>query len=220
MSLYYATDELLADASALGSISQNAFTEDIQWMADDAIMNGSGVGQPLGWMNGGAMVSVAKEGSQAADTILAENLNAMWARLHPRSRKSAIWLYNADCQPELDNLFYSVKNAAGSDNVGGFRSAVYNSDQSTIKGRPAIAHESCATIGDTGDILLVDPAAYVTIDKGGIQSASSMHVQFLTDEMTFRFTYRLDGQPMQHTALTPANGSNTLSTYLKLDARA
>jgi hypothetical protein len=36
----------------------------------------------------------------------------------------------------------------------------------------------------------------VLADKGGVQAATSMHVAFLTDEMVFRITYRVDGEPI------------------------
>jgi hypothetical protein len=58
------------------------------------------------------------------------------------------------------------------------------------------------------------------IDKGGIQAAESMHVQFLTDQMAYRWTYRLDGQPAWRTTLTPANGSATLAPFVTLATRA
>ena len=40
-------------------------------------------------------------------------------------------------------------------------------------------------------------------DKGGLQAAQSMHVQFTTDEMTYRWTYRADGQPLWNTIGCP-----------------
>ena len=61
---------------------------------------------------------------------------------------------------------------------------------------------------------------YQLIDKGGITKAESIHVQFLTEQTAFRFTYRVSGAPMWSKALTPANGTNTLSPFVKLDARA
>ena len=56
------------------------------------------------------------------------------------------------------------------------------------------------------------------IEKGGIESASSIHVQFLTDETTFRFVYRFDGGPMWSSTLTPFKGSNTQSPFVVLAA--
>lgn len=48
----------------------------------------------------------------------------------------------------------------------------------------------------SGDIILADMNEYVLIDKGGIQSASSIHVSFTTDQSVFRFVYRVDGRKL------------------------
>jgi hypothetical protein len=60
---------------------------------------------------------------------------------------------------------------------------------------------------------------YIVIDKGGVQSASSMHVRFLNDEQTFRWVVRNDGQPTWNAALTPYKGSATLSPFVVVAAR-
>jgi hypothetical protein len=46
-----------------------------------------------------------------------------------------------------------------------------------------------------------------------------MHVAFLTDEMTFRITYRVDGEPIWNAPLTPYKGANTLSPFVTLQSR-
>jgi HK97 family phage major capsid protein len=80
--------------------------------------------------------------------------------------------------------------------------------------------EHASTLGTVGDIALVDLSQYLLIDKGGMNSASSIHVRFLNDEMTFKFTLRIDGQPIWNSALTPAKGSNTQSPFVVLATRA
>jgi HK97 family phage major capsid protein len=89
-----------------------------------------------------------------------------------------------------------------------------------MKGRPVITIEQCAALGDAGDIILADFGEYMLADKGGVQMASSMHVMFTTDEMVFRFIYRVDGQPIWNSALTPFKGAGTLSPFVTLAARA
>jgi HK97 family phage major capsid protein len=89
----------------------------------------------------------------------------------------------------------------------------------TLFGRPVIPVEYADTLGTEGDITLADYSQYVLADKGGVQTASSMHVAFLTDEMVFRFIYRVDGEPIWHAALTPFKGSNTLSPFVTLATR-
>ena len=89
-------------------------------------------------------------------------------------------------------------------------------------GRPVIEVEYCATVGDLGDIVLADLSQYLLIQKAsGMQAAQSMHVRFINDEMTFRITWRLDGQPIWNKPLTPFKGAagTTLSPFITLEAR-
>ena len=216
--LVYATDELLADMTALESYVMRILPEELRWGVEDSIINGLGTGQPLGILNSNATVSVAKETGQAAATLVAENVIKMWSRLWGRSQRNAVWLINQDVQPQLYQL--SLPVGTGGQLVftppGGLSASPYG----TLFGRPVIVHESCATLGTVGDILLVDPMEYQMIEKGGIESASSIHVRFTQGEQVFRFTWRIDGQPAWDTALTPANGSNTQSPFISLATRS
>lgn len=216
--LCYATDELLQDATALESIIMQAFPEEFVFKAEDAMINGTGAGQPLGILNSGCLVSVAKETGQAAATIVPENIAKMWSRCWGRSRANAVWMINQDVEPQLHLMSLPV----GTGGVPVYLPAggLSQSPYATLYGRPVIPVEYCATIGTQGDILLGDWDQYLMIQKGGVQAASSIHVRFIYDETTFRFVWRLDGQPIWKSALTPYKGSNTLSPFVALDTRA
>ena len=225
MGLAYATEENLADAAQLGAIFSEAFTNEMAFKLDTEIFEGSGVGECLGIKTSPSKVSVAKETSQVAATVYAANIDKMWARMWAPSRKSAIWVVNQDLEPQLSAMFYAVKNVAGTENVGGFpvympNNGLSDSPYATLRGRPVIPIEQCATLGTQGDIALIDLSQYMLISKGGIQADSSMHVRFLYDEMTFRWTWRINGAPIWKAALTPKNGTNTLSPFVFLDTRA
>jgi len=90
----------------------------------------------------------------------------------------------------------------------------------TLYNRPVIEVEYAQTLGTAGDVILASLNEFQAIDKGGIQSASSIHVNFTTGEQVFRFTYRFDGEPKWSAALTPKNGTNTVSPYVTLAARS
>jgi HK97 family phage major capsid protein len=214
--LYYSTDELLADAVALNSVLTQAFTEEIQFKADDAIINGDGAGKPLGIMNAGCLVEQAKEAGQAADTIVHENISNMWSRMPARRRANAVWLINQELEPGLEAMALAIGTAGTLSPL-----AIEYMTKGTIKGRPVLPIEQCAAIGDKGDIVLADFGSYLLADKNGMQMASSMHIMFLYDEMAFRITYRLDGQPVRDKAITPYKGTSgrTLSPFVTLAAR-
>jgi HK97 family phage major capsid protein len=100
--------------------------------------------------------------------------------------------------------------------AGGARTTPY----ATLKGRPAFPVEYCATLGTTGDIMLIDFSQMAAIEKDAMQADQSIHVRFNTNENTFRFIYRFDAQPTWNSALTPYKGSATKSFAIKLDTRA
>jgi HK97 family phage major capsid protein len=216
--LYYATDELLQDTSALESIVTEAFADDMAFMVDNGIYRGTGVGQPLGITGHAGTVVVPAEAGQAANTILFENIINMWSRCWGKARQNAAWFINQDLEPQL----YSMSMAVGVGGVPVYMPAGGISGQpfGTLFGRPVIPIEQASTLGTVGDITLGDFSQYKMIDKGGIQSASSIHVAFTTDQSAFRFVYRCDGQPMWNSVLTPATGSgNTLSPFVQLATR-
>jgi HK97 family phage major capsid protein len=213
--LGYMTDELVADAAALGGELQAMFVEELQFQTEDAIFRGTGAGHPLGFMSAPCLVSQAAEGGQTADTINGTNLSKMWARMPARSKRNAVWLVNTECGPQLDALVFPT----GSTEVAA-RFVNFGPDGvTTIKGRPVIECEYSAAIGDLGDIVLVDLSRYRLIRKGGVEQASSMHVRFAQGEQTFRATYRVDGQPVPRSAITPYKGAATLSPFVALAAR-
>lgn len=210
--LCYATDELLQDAAALEAVIRQAFAEEFGFKIDDAILSGSGEGEPLGILNSGAIVTVAKEASQT-DTITVENLIKMWNRLWSRSRANAVWYINQGLEPYLYTLKIGDKPVYIP--AGGLSEKPYG----TLFGRPVVPIEQCSAAGEVGDIILADIGQYLLIDKGGIKSASSIHVRFLYDENVFRFIYRVDGKPIWTKPLTPYKGSATVSPFVTLAKR-
>lgn len=217
--LLYATDELLQDASALESIVTDAFRQEFAWQLDDVILNGSGAGQPLGIMNSGALISITAETGQGATTLEFGNIVKMWARFWSQSKRSAnaVWLINADVEPLMQSMIFPI--GTGGIPVYLPPGGITQSSYGTLFGKPVIPVEQLATAGTTGDILLVDLNEYLLIDKGGMQTASSIHVRFIYDETAFRFVYRVGGMPTWDIAMTQANGSNTQSPYISLATR-
>lgn len=218
MSLMYATDELLQDSTALGAIAGQAFSEEVMFMTEDGIFSGTGAGTLQGVLNSPCRVTVDKQTGAKAKTIVKEDIDNMWSRMWMRSRKNARWYINQDIEPQLNSLSQVI----GTGGVpvylppGGLSQSPYG----TLYGRPVIPTEYSPTLGAEGDIMLADFSQYGLADKSGVNAASSMHVAFLTDEMVFRITYRVDGQPMWHQPLTPAQGSATKSPFVTLAARA
>jgi HK97 family phage major capsid protein len=214
--LCYATDELLEDAVALEAVIRTAFAEEFGFMIDLAILDGTGTGQPLGILRSPALVEVPPSQATVAG-VQSKDIAAMWGRLYAPSRSTSVWLTSQ----ATETSFYSMKMDVGTGGQavfmppGGMSVAPY----STLYGRPILPMEQLAAPNAKGDILLVDPMQYVMIQKGGVQSATSIHVRFVNDETAFRFVIRVDGLPVWNAALTPYNGTATVSPYVTLGVR-
>ena len=216
-SAMYVTDELLADTNLLDQIATQAFAEEIAFMTEDAIFEGNGIGKPLGILSAPATVTVPKITGQQAGSIVKENIDSMYAQLWARSRDNAVWLINQLVWPQLLQLGQVV----GTGGMPIFLPAgtVSGKPYSTLYGIPVKEVEYCSAPGTPGDIVLADFSQYALADKGGVQAASSMHVQFLSDQMTFRIIYRVDGKPLWSAPLTPFKGASNLSSFIKLAQR-
>ena len=216
--LYFATDELLEDAPALQAEVGDWFNDEFGFKIDDEIVNGNGVAEMLGILNSPALVTVDKEGNQAANTILAENVFNMWSRMWGPSRANAVWIYNQDIEPQL----FTMKVDVGTGGVPVYIPAngISGSPFAMLMGRPLVPVEQCPTLGTVGDLMLVNLDEYIVAEKGLMRSDVSIHVKFLEDETAFRFILRNDGKPRWKSALTPNSGSsNTLSPFVALATR-
>lgn len=212
------TEEMLSDGAAMGSYVQRKVPSAIAFKTNEALWSGSGAGRPKGFYAASSLlVSVAKESGQAADTIVAQNISKMRARMAATSYRRAIWCINNDALPQLDNLLFATAAT---------NAVIYNPNggrfgYGTILGRDVMVTDFNETVGDKGDIVLIDWGMYRTITKaGGLETATSMHFWFDRGLTAFRTTFRIDGQPAIQAPVTPNKGSNTLSPIVTLDARA
>ena len=215
--LVYLTDRMIEDAPAIESLVMEMMPQEFQFKLQDEILNGSGAMQCTGIIGHNATVSVDKENSQAADTIYAENIMKMYSRCWGRSRARAAWFYNQDCEPQLFSMSFNI----GTGGVPVFLPAngLSGSPYATLFGKSMIPVEQCQTVGTVGDIIFGDFGEYALVRKGGLRSASSPHVKFLTDEMTLKFGMRVSGKPMWKAKLTPFKGTNYLSPFVTLASR-
>lgn len=220
------TEELLEDSTAMGSYVTRKASEKMDFQAGEAIFRGTGAGQPLGFLNGGSVIEVAKVGSQVADTISGKNLVDMWGRCYSTWRRNAVWFASQDADTQL-----LLAHLQGRLDTGGlateYGSPVYmpaggfsGSPFATIFGRPVIVTEHCNTVGDVGDIVLASMGQYLCGMRSGLTSQTSMHLFFDQDMITFKFRLRMDGQPAMSAAISPRSGSNTMSAFVTLAARA
>ena len=217
LALCYVTDDLLQDATALEAIVKQAYADEMSFKIDDAVINGTGVGMPLGILNSSALVSSAKESGQTAGIIKYENILKMWSSMPARLRANAVWYINQEIEPQLYTMALNIGTGGAPVFLpsGGASSSQY----STLLNRPIIPIEQCSPLGKKGDIILADPTQYIGIDKKAPTADVSIHVRFLYDEQVFRFIYKFNGAPYRNKPITPYKGANSLSPFVTLADR-
>lgn len=207
------TDELIEDSVFVASYLPRKLGQSIRYKVNDAIVNGAGSGVPQGFAQSGALITQAKESGQTADTINATNVSKMYAR--NISPTTGVWLVNPDAFHQLPLM--TIGDQPVWTPPGNFA----DSPHGRLLGRPLIMSENCQTVGDAGDIYFASLNWYQTITKGrGIDFATSMHLWFDYDMTAFRATFRVDGQSIVRSAVTPPNSSITRSPFVQLAARA
>ena len=221
MGFYMASDEVLKDAPALQSEINDYFPEAFSWVIDNEILNGGGAGQFLGILQSGAKVVQAIDAGQtlAANPITTQNVLNMISRLWIRSRATAAFFVGPDAEAYLPTL--TIPGAAGTAVAlytppgTGFNSGKYG----LLRGIPVIPVEQTAALGTQGDFILADCDQYLIGKLDDVQFASSIHVQFLTDQQVFRWTMRNDGAPLWDKPVTQNNSANKVSPFVILATR-
>jgi HK97 family phage major capsid protein len=210
-----ATNELLEDAPRLANRLTEGAARAIRWLASDAIMWGTGVGQILGWMTSAAKVTIAAEGGQATNTVVRQNLAKMYARLLYMGTGRARWLTNRDVLPALLELSLGNNGLFMLPQIG-----IAAAPQGAILGLPLAYNEHCKTLGTSGDLQLVDmDGMYLCQKSTGIRYDTSIHLFFDYGLEAFRWTFRIGGQPFLSGPVSPANGAATRSHFVVLADR-
>lgn len=210
----YSTEELLRDSpQSVVSLIQAGFQTELGSRLLDERLNGTGVGEFSGINNSPALISIAKETGQAADSIVYENI--IKARAQVWGYGNAIWLANQDCLPQLMLMNQSV----GTGGIPVWQPSAREDHPDVLLGRPLFFNEHMNTVGDAGDIICINPTQYLEGVYEPLQSAESMHVRFTTHERTFKFWLRNAGGPWWDAALTPKKSAKTLSPFVRLAAR-
>ncbi len=210
-------NELMADSViSFQTYIDDIFPEAMAHAEDLAFFSGTGVGEPLGFLNAASAVSVTQEAGQAAASIVWENIVKMYARMLPGSLNRAVWIASIDTFPQLATMSLDV-------GTGG--SAIWLNNGAagppmTILGRPVIFTEKANVLGTSGDLNFVDLGFYLVGDRQAMSASSSSHYKFQNDVTAYRIIERVDGLPWLQSAITPANGSAALSPFVKLEARA
>jgi HK97 family phage major capsid protein len=196
------------------------FPEALAFFEDTAFLTGSGVGQPLGVLNGAAAVTVTRN---TASHVKFEDVIGMYSRMLPQSLSRAVWIISPAVLPDLLSMRIVQQNVAGTENVGAASPGLWltggqaiGAPPMSLMGLPVVVSEKVPNLGTSGDISLIDFGFYLIGDRQVMQARQSEERYFETDEIAFRIIERVDGRPWLQSAITPANGGSTLSPIVKL----
>lgn len=210
------SEELLQDSAiSLEPWLKRQFAEAWAWYEDLAFLRGTGSGQPLGIINAACTISVTR---QDTDNVLLKDIQKIYSQMLPGSRDRAVWILNHEVLPEILflNAANTVTNAYGAQMM--FQNNVIDPIAKTIMGRPFYVTEKMSALGDAGDLGFFDFGSYLIGDRQPLTIDMSGHVYWTTGYVAFKFTERVDGQPIYQSALTPYKGTATLSPFVMLGA--
>jgi len=213
-----ATDEMLSDSAVsmeqiINMLAGIALAKEV----DHQIVNGIGAGRPRGIISDQAVISIAKTSGQAAGTFTFVNALKMWSAISNRDK--AVWLMNR----QVEEQYWQMNQIVG---TGGSSVIVTNGRErlpATLLGAPIIVTEHAQLAGTVGDVILTDLSQYLFATKAGgpeVKTATSIHVKFVTDQVVFRFTKRVDGQGWWKSAQTQKDGTTQISPFVTLAARS
>jgi HK97 family phage major capsid protein len=202
---------LLQDAAfGLEKFLMTLFGKACAWYEEYAFLQGTGNGKPLGVLNAPASVTVNRN---TASHFYFPDVAGMLASLLPASYNRAVWYISPTVVQDLIQL----KDGAN-------RALFLSIDQGVTKppvwkllNLPVIITEKVPALGTKGDVMLLDPSLYVIGDRMQLEVAASEHVNFLNNQMTWRFVQRVDGRPWLENAITLQDGTTKVSPFVILN---
>jgi len=211
-----ASNQLLADnAIGLEAVLITLFGGALGWYRDHAFLRGDGAGKPLGVLNSGALISVTRNGFSA---FTLADAAGMLARLLPGwNFRSTVWAMHPTVLPKLWTM--SGNSGTSSDVVFIDQTmGATKTPATTLLGIPIQVTEKLPALNTLGDVLLIDAKHYLIGDRMMVEIGFSEHYKFISNQGTWRFVSRVDGQPWLSSAITLSDATSTLSPFVGLAA--
>ncbi|MFW5879300.1 MAG: phage major capsid protein [bacterium] len=192
----HVTDELLQDRTGLASFVAGGVGNAFAWYIDDDIINAN---------TNAAMNPIVDDSSTVEVTVAGDNptaaeLTDMYISMLPRAVGRAEWYMSSSQWAAIMQLEDTNGNKI-------IQPRIEVSPYGTLFGRPVNVIEQAGADTDESSLMFLDLSHYLVIKKGGLKQAKSMHVKFLEDEMSFRWTMRLGSAPLLASKVTMRDGT-------------
>lgn len=203
------TDKLLRNSQVAGTFLRMMLNLGIVQYRDIAFLTGNGVGQPLGVFNvaNPAAVNVLRAGAGLIDFA---DVVAMLAAFPAESWNSGVWVASQSGLPQI----VTIADAAGNSiYIGG--DAAKNIPP-TLLGIPIRWTGRTPTLGNRGDLGLIDFRYYLVKQGSGPEIAASEHVYFTRNKTVVKAFGNYDGSPWMTAPLTLDDGATQVSPFVIL----
>jgi HK97 family phage major capsid protein len=208
-----ASNVMLKDgAIGLEKVLFTLFGRLLAWHEEYAFFQGNGVGKPVGILNAPASIQYTR---QASSLIGYTDVATMLSKFLPASicNGKGCWY----CSPTALTSLLQLRD-------GNNRAVALTIDQGTVKrptwkllGLPLYPTERLPALGTKGDLILADPSLYVIGDRMMLDISASPHVNFLNNQMTWRFVQRVDGRPWLDNTVTLQDTTTVVSPFVVLN---
>ena len=211
LGLYIAASrEVIEDSQSLASVLGTQMISAITQMTDEAVLTGTGNGQPWGILNSPATIAYTRT---TPSTIVFNDVAGMYARLHPQWFSGACWIAHPSTLPQLLRLSDGSSRYIWAPSMG-MTQGVPNMP---LLGLPVVLSDKASELGTRGDLMLCNLGAYAFGMRAGAQLESTVAAHWTTDAISFRVILRCDGKPLLDNAITPRTGGSTLSAFVALE---
>lgn len=208
--LAYVTDEQMRDASFTGSLLERGFALAMARQREKMIITNV--------INNAGTTTIAKESGQSAATVVGKNFLKMRNALISTSRRNAMWTMHPDVMAELPEMYLSGAHTDKFIYMPENGISVQGYDR--LFGREIIESDYCSALGTKGDVLYWNPFEYLEVFKGGVETATSIHVAFDTAQMAFRAISYVNGMCKYDQGISLVNSSTPRASYVTLATRA
>lgn len=201
------TDKLLRNWEAANAFISTILRGATVSAEDFAFIRGNGVAKPMGVLNAPGAMVVAR--SVAAQINYIDTVN-MLASLLPESQSRAVYIANISTLPQLSTM---------QDPAGHYIYIAGDASRgipATLNGIPIKFTGKTPTLGNRGDLMLVDMAYYLIKDGSGPYIAASEHVLFRQNKTVIKVFWNVDGQGWVKEPLLLEDGLTTVSPYVVL----
>ncbi|NSW92312.1 MAG: phage major capsid protein [Firmicutes bacterium] len=201
------TDKLLRNWEAASAFISTLLRGAMISAEDMAFLRGNGVAKPMGVFNAPGAVQVVRANANQIGYIDTVN---MLASLLPESQSRAVYIANQSTMPQLATM----QDPAG--HYIFIQGDATRGIPATLNGLPIIFTGKTPTLGNQGDLMLVDLTYYLIKDGSGPFIAASEHVLFRQNKTIVKIFWNVDGQGWVKEPLLLEDGQTQVSPYVVL----